>query len=582
MTPANNISKYKETIFLVFTFFIIIGTMFLSTLDTPTGLATLSNKETKTLNLDDTYAQNSTIDVSLKKVEKISATGTYKGNLGDKAKIYAKTNEGAIILIAEITLEESTTTVSQFTAQVTGQTQEEQENEIEEETTTNEEEITVEDEIIIEETTEENLEELLNETTEVDEVDDLVEDDMNELLEEEIIIGSSDEIVEESPEETITDDEVDEVEDVVEDDLDEVLEEEIIEETSPEDNQTVINETTEEPQTFDLIKEFNNLCTQTCALIGIDISQIIIEIETGELYIEKITYTQESEYLGEGITQKVENIQIKKGENKTINAQNYFEEENLVFDAKSSEGYTHIVNQNEINFIAQKIGTWESIIYATNGTDLIVSNKFNITITEQEEQEIIEEPSIPDNNETITNETITIDIPINETIIGNETMIGNETITNETIIGDIPGCDYPDPNQRPLECIQNENTTYFQPEDLVLENTRGTTIARFTPIGNLLIKGDFVENSQEQAKTHDYQLGYVNNQGEFIPTIWINSETGDLHLKGKLTESNSNIVMEQGLSAITNKRGILLATINRQTGDMKIRGNVVPYRRSLE
>ena len=90
-----------------------------------------------------------------------------------------------------------------------------------------------------------------------------------------------------------------------------------------------------------------------------------------------------------------------------------------------------------------------------------------------------------------------------------------------------------------------------------------------------------MEHSAGSPSPADYQLGYENANGDFIPTIWIDTVSGDLHLRGTLTEANGNLLYTSGYSAYANSRGITLAIMNRQTGDLIVRGNIIPYRRSF-
>jgi hypothetical protein len=181
------------------------------------------------------------------------------------------------------------------------------------------------------------------------------------------------------------------------------------------------------------------------------------------------------------------------------------------------------------------------------------------------------------NTTTPQNPTGNTTLSLNTTVALNSTDVPTQPDNATTFLD----CTNPDPNQRPLDCIQGNDTSYFKPEDIIIENKNANAVARLTPVGNLLITGGLIENTTGQPSSSDYALGYSDENGDFIGTVWIDTSTGDLHLTGHLTEANGNIPIRDGWSAMANKRGIILALVNRQTGDLIVRGNLVPYRRSI-
>ena len=526
-----------------------------------TGRVISDFQETKTLQLNENYTESQTISVNLKNITSMTLRGSFVGEEGSQARIYARTKEDTNLLIASIELTEETTTASPFTARVTDQTKQE-DNEVEKDEDTAHEESADEEIIEVKDVTEEVEGEEIEDEEVVD--DEVVEDELGEELDDEV-----DEVVDDELDEVV-DDELDEV-------VDEELDDEVDEELDDEDDEVV-----EEGL---LMKEFENLCVQTCNFLKTDLVEIIIEIEQGTLFIEEITYVQEQYYLGEGIKKEVQDINLELNESISLDANQFFEEEDLIFDMKSSEGYSFEVSNNIIEITAKQLGTWDSLLYAVKNETLFISNAFQIIITGEPEEPVEpEEPEEPDEEEPVENETATPEIPVDEPV-HNETGM-NETIIEENItdttINETVDCSHPDPNQRPLECIMGENTTFFQEENLVVENKRAERVGRFTPIGNLLIKGEVIENSNQEPNNYDYQFGYTNQEtGEFITTIWINTETGDLHLRGRLTEMNNNVKAEVGTYSITNKRGIILGNVDRRQGNMILRGNVIPYRGNL-
>ncbi len=226
-------------------------------------------------------------------------------------------------------------------------------------------------------------------------------------------------------------------------------------------------------------------------------------------------------------------------------------------------------------------GTYGYVIYATDGAQLASTNMFSVTLTG-------DAAPAPGQNETSAAPGGT-NASQGTPQQGNATAPGASTDANATAApqdnatqpGQRGDCSDPDPNRRPLECIQENGSTYFRPEDIDIENKAAVLVGRLTPIGNLLIRGDVVEHSTAAPDPSDYQMGYTDDGGDFVPTLWIDTASGDLHLRGSLTEANGNVPLGEGLSAIANGRGIVLALIDRHAGDLTLRGNVIPYRRSL-
>jgi hypothetical protein len=291
----------------------------------------------------------------------------------------------------------------------------------------------------------------------------------------------------------------------------------------------------------------------------------------------------------------------------------------LYFDSSRHEEMAESL-QNGIFTVSGAPGTYTYIIYASDLHELAPSNIFSITILAPNDtatgiaqnataganasenttnSSAASASAQSGNNPALSNMTsITANntnITTNAANATTSTVAGSAAAQNLTYNGTQQGdstapqdnsgaaedCSSPDPNLRPLSCIQGNDSTYFKPEIIMLENKNAVAVGQLTPVGNLLIRGGLVEGSAGQPAAGDYALGYTNENGDFIATVWIDTASGDLHLAGHLTEANGNIHVEEGWSAVANRRGIVLALINRQTGDLVVRGNLIPYRRSL-
>jgi hypothetical protein len=350
----------------------------------------------------------------------------------------------------------------------------------------------------------------------------------------------------------------------------------IINETNTTANETPTEPIAEQNNTY----TFNNICTETCNIPENNNPTLIIELEgNSKLTISDLIITQNKENHAPEQTKTINDITIQKEQEITLNLNDYFKDidrDNITYDINQITEINTNITQNELKISSTNPGTYLAYIYATDGDKLTTSNTFTITITEtttttnNKTNNTTNETSNSTNISTTNENNITINTTTNQT----STNITTENTTTEQ-------CSNPDPNQRPLICTQGINSTYFKPEEILINNKQGIPVARFTPIGNLLIKGEVIEQSAGAPSQEDYQLGYLNDNGDYTPTIWIDSATGSLHLKGNLIEANGNIPISDGLSALANQRGIILALFNRQTGGMTIRGNVIPYRRDV-
>ena len=339
---------------------------------------------------------------------------------------------------------------------------------------------------------------------------------------------------------------------------------------------------------------FSDACAESCLIPATGTARLTLDIGTAP----GATLTLSSVVAEEAGTNQppvqaaaLPDISVRQGESVTMDLSSYFTDPDgdaLTFDFMNAPGAQMGVSNGVLTVTGVTPGSSQSVVYASDGSSIVQSNLFTITVT------LAPSNTTPTENATgnatnVTNTTngTSITNGTNLTAAGtNETAppvpagaAGNITPQNATFVA--ADCSNPDPNQRPLECIQGEGSTYFKPEVLLLENKQAVAVGLLTPVGNLLIKGGLVEHSTGQPNANDYQRGYLNENGDFVPTLWIDTQTGDLHLRGSLTEANGNIPYQEGYTVLTNRRGIILALIDRQTGDLIVRGNIVPYRRAF-
>jgi hypothetical protein len=321
-------------------------------------------------------------------------------------------------------------------------------------------------------------------------------------------------------------------------------------------NQTTPPETPPEQTTG---YEFINLCTETCTISETSNPILIVEVaENTTLTITTLTITQNKENSAPEQTHTIPDINLITGQTTTLDLNQYFSdpEGDLVqYDINEIPEINAQITQNALTITSQQPGTYTAFIYATDGDKLTTSNTFQITIQEQ-------------TNQTTTNETIPI---TNETT--------NQTTEPTNSLPEITDCSNPDPNKRPLECLNSAE--YFQEQTLFITNNAREPIARITSIGNLILSGEVIENESFQPDSGDYTIGYEDSFGSRYTTVWFESKTGNLHLAGALHEEMINEVPTPGFFALRNKKGIVLIWADSITGDLFVRGNVIPYRKNI-
>ncbi|MFH0869503.1 MAG: hypothetical protein V1866_00420 [archaeon] len=349
----------------------------------------------------------------------------------------------------------------------------------------------------------------------------------------------------------------------------------VVNETGNERNETVqgdntviqlVNTTTNETNGTSSTYAFTELCEQTCTISETSNPVLIVEpAEGSSLTITSLVTVQNRENIAPQQIMTIPDITIGTGQEKTISLGNYFIEpdlETIQYDINSIPEVTTSISQDQLTMISSEPGEYTAYIYATDGNDLVTSNTFMITVIEG--GLIINEST----NETAN---ITINVTLNETELLNLSM----NITNGT------NCSATNPNERPIECMYQNTTDFFPEQEIMLYDMDREPVARFTPIGNLLIKGEVITYSNSTPGTRDYRIGYVDIDGNNIATIWINTETGNLHLLGNLYEENANLEPLEGSFSIINRRSIFLAYADQYKGELHIRGNIIPYRQNL-
>jgi len=326
------------------------------------------------------------------------------------------------------------------------------------------------------------------------------------------------------------------------------------------ENQTI--NTTEETIKY----EFSKVCIDTCTLPETSNPVLIIEPEENTtITITNITITKNKENNAPEQTKTIPDITINTEQETTLNLNNYFtdpDQDTIIYDINKIPEINTTIKQNTLIINSEQTGTYTAYIYATDGNKLITSNTFSITIIQS--------------NKT-TNKSINKTTNKTTNTTTNQTQTTTPK-TNKTPTQTTDPCKNPNPNLRPPECMEGRETQYFNLENVLLENNKRSHVARITPLGNMIIRGRVIENSKAEPSQDDFKITTMNSDYELIPVAWIDTNTGDLHLKGNLYEEDYFLIPTPNAYVIQNKKNMNLAYIDRRTGDLHLKGNLVQNR----
>jgi hypothetical protein len=341
-----------------------------------------------------------------------------------------------------------------------------------------------------------------------------------------------------------------------------VVEEVIAEEPMPElTNQTgnetnKTNETAVPPEQPATTYEFTALCLETCNLPETTNPILIVELEPdSKLTINSIIIIQNKENEAPLQTRNMPDITLAAGQTTEIDLNEHFTDPDgdvVQYDMNEIPEISSAIKQNLLVLNGTTPGIYTAYIYATDGDKLTTSNTFQIIIQEG--------TGLPTNETTPETNTTT-----------NETNITSPITTDP--------CSNPDINQRPSSCFIGIEEDLFESLTAQLQDNNRKTIGLFTRFGNLIIRGLLIQGANGEPNSADFQLGYTQPEGfgeRITHTAWIDSETGNLYLRGQIFENQEILDPAQfNTFIIRNKFGMILGYFDELKGDLYLRGNIV-------
>lgn len=220
----------------------------------------------------------------------------------------------------------------------------------------------------------------------------------------------------------------------------------------------------------------------------------------------------------------------------------------------------------------QDAGNGTITVYASDLHDTLVPITINITVIAPAMQQ---PNTTTSENGTLDNETLAPALLAQNTSIENTSGPATNATMPQNATATGIDCSNPNPNLRPLECLQAAPDRYFTEPSKYWENSHRERVARINALGNLVIKGTIHEHATGTPGASDFVLGTSDESGNLQPTIWVSTTTGDLYVTGALQEEVINMNPRPGMYSIVTRRSIYLLLADTSTGDVYLRGDLI-------
>jgi len=329
---------------------------------------------------------------------------------------------------------------------------------------------------------------------------------------------------------------------------------------------------------------FTKTCTETC-LIGRS-SNITLSINVSEnatLVIDDMTTTATRTNNAPIQVATIPDMTING--TATIDLAPYFtdpDNDTLSYEVNNLVGVIENITGSALSLQGTIPGTYTVTIYASDlqaittatftitivGNTPVTTNQTNTNQTTNNTQNTTQRVNQTNNN-TVTNTNQATSSPKNDT---------NITTSQTTTPANALGCSNPNINLRPPECFGNQFDAAFEKVVAPLKDKNQGLVGRFTRYGNLIIKGQVIQQSTATAGNKDFTIGYTQQNGfvnNYVATAWIDTN-GNLQLRGTLYEEQGGLTAPQyDTFIVQNNNGLTLGYFNERTGDLYLKGNIV-------
>ncbi|MFT4261073.1 MAG: signal peptidase I [Candidatus Woesearchaeota archaeon] len=181
-------------------------------------------------------------------------------------------------------------------------------------------------------------------------------------------------------------------------------------------------------------------CLQTCNLESINSSELLIQIDDDIIfYLEEIKYKTTYQIIQEQ-QEKIKDIQnftLLINETLTIDLSNYFEGQEVFYDAMSSQGYSYTITQNILEITPLKLGVWSSKIYAVVDEVVFETEDFfiEILINQTTQEDVTEEVvGLPVDEDAVEDDVFELDQEVEEEIV--EEVVGLP-VDEDVVVDDV-------------------------------------------------------------------------------------------------------------------------------------------------
>ena len=339
---------------------------------------------------------------------------------------------------------------------------------------------------------------------------------------------------------------------------------------------------------FERTTTFEKLCDQTCQMNSAT-GNIIIET-TGDTSV-KFNKIETTLAKNTAPLYAITINPITINETTTIDLNSHFTDidSDTLYYSTSTSSIANLSIENNMLTITPTTNGEETITIYSSDLKEITEVKFTLTVNKirTPEQEMPQEINSTTNmmNETTNilnnTENITDNTSQNENMTNNTLDISNYTQISDSTVNTSLDCSNSNPNERPIACLQDNASTYFKDEDKYWEDISRNKVAKFNVLGNMLITGNVIEHSTAKPSSNDFILGYQDADENIIGKIWIDSQ-GNLQLTGTLHEEQIQLNPPPMTYSLMTRRSIFIAYADTNSGDLYLRGNLIPYRRSVE